>query len=428
MILPVSADNFKQGMGLRIQVLLAALIAGASASGCSQMASLSVIHAAPELEHPSVRVLLGDGYDSVVVSSARTYRIDAIKSADDTVTFYALSPMVVRRAAAGIMLIDRGMHILETDVQSVRIAPHEAGGYARINGLAYRGEMSVRMQGSTKLSVVNQLGMEPYLFGVVPREIGFYGPDMVQAMEAQAVAARTYAFSHLDQYGNKGYDLRADIMDQVYGGVRAERPLITQSVWETRGRVLRYNGEYVKAYYHSTCGGQTDDLEAVWDRPAEPYLIGADDDEYCSWSNYWNWTEVCTRRWLDSNVAAFVKRERLGSLGRLVTLRVTERRATGRVDLLKLVFENGTVGIGGDKSRWAIGRPSRNSAILPSANYTLHFDVDGPNWTRITVRGHGYGHGIGMCQCGAIGRARAGQNYAEILLHYYSGARLEKVY
>ena len=415
-------------MRITIDHLLGALAVALLASGCTRMAALDVVQAAPEMDDPSVRILLGREYDSVTVSSARTYRVDAIKAHDDTVTFYSITPMVIRRSMTGLMLIDRGWYILETNVESVRVSPQELGGYARVDGQPYRGELRVRQEGDSKLAVVNRLGMEPYLFGVVPREIGFSSPEMVEAIKGQAIAARTYAFSHLRQYGNKDYDLVADIMDQVYGGVKAENALVTAAVWETRGRVLRHNGDYIKAYYHSTCGGRTDDVVAVWDRPPESYLVGADDDAWCSWSNYWEWTETVTRRWLDSNVTAFVKREKLGSLGKLQTLRVTKRRATGRVDLLELIFETGTIGIGGDKSRWAIGRPSRNSAILPSANYTLHFDVDGPGWSEITVRGHGYGHGVGMCQCGAIGRARAGQNYAEILLHYYTGARLDQVY
>lgn len=399
--------------------------------GCTRMAALSVVQAAPELELPVVRILLSEDYDSVMVSSARTYRIDAIKAHDDTVTFYSISPMVIRRSMTGLMLIDRGWFILEMNVKSIRVRAQEAGGYARIDGRPFRGELEIRAQGKNKLAVVNRLGMEPYLFGVVPREIGFSGPDMIQAIQAQAVAARTYAFSHLGQYGDKDYDLYASIMDQVYEGVKAERPLVTAAVWATRGRVLKHDDAYVKAYYHSTCGGHTEAIDDVWGKDPQPYLVGTGDDEFCSWSNYWDWKEVITRRWLDSNVSAFVRKFELGdpeTLGRLRTLSVSARRATGRVDELVITFENGEVRTGGDRSRWAFGRPSRDSGILPSSSYTLQYDTQGPAWTKVTLRGHGYGHGIGMCQCGAIGRARAGQQYKEILLHYYTGATLDKVY
>lgn len=414
---------------MKIRTLAAALVCLVG-SGCSRMAALSVIQATPELADPTVRILLGKEYDSVTVSSSRTYRVDAVRKEGDTVSFFSITPMVVRRSGTGLLLIDRGWYILETDVQSMRVVAQEQGSPARLDGVAYRGELRIRPEGTASLAVVNRLGMEPYLFGVVPREIGFFSADLVEAIEAQAVAARTYAFSHLGQYGAKDYDLVADVMDQVYGGVKAERPIATAAVWSTRGDVLKHDGAFINAYYHSTCGGHTEDIVAVWDRPAESYLVGADDDQWCAWSSYWEWEEVCTRTWLDSTVGAFVVREKLGSrsLGTLLDLRVVRRRESGRVDLLELVFEHGSVGVAGDKSRWALGRPSHNSPILPSANYTLKFDHEGPEWTSVLVRGHGYGHGVGMCQCGAIGRARAGQKHDEILLHYYAGAEIGKVY
>jgi len=338
--------------------------------------------------------------------------------------------MVIRRNGKGLLLIDRGTYILERNVTYVRAVPQSRGSHVRLNGAPYRGELRIRAEGDRKVAAVNRLGMEPYLFGVVPGEIGFFSPDLVEAIEAQAVAARTYAFSHRGQYGAKDYDVVADVMDQVYGGVKRERPIVTAAVWATRGEVLRFDGAFVKAYYHSTCGGRTEDIGSVWSKPPEPYLVGADDDDWCSWSSYWDWEETCTRKWLDSTVAVFVAGEKSGSkgMGKLKELRVAKRRASGRVDLLELVFEKGTLGVGGDRSRWVFGRPSKNTAILPSANYNLVFDSKGDGWTKVTIRGKGYGHGVGMCQCGAIGRARAGQSHTDILLAYYTGASLDREY
>ena len=130
------------------------------------------------------------------------------------------------------------------------------------------------------------------------------------------------------------------------------------------------------------------------------------------------------------NVAAFVAGEKPGgkSLGKLVDLKVKRRRETGRVDLLELLFERGKLEVGGDRSRWVFGRPSKNTPILPSANYKLTFDAKGSKWTRVTIHGKGYGHGVGMCQCGAIGRARGGQKHDEILRAYYTGASLDREY
>lgn len=410
--------------------LLALAVGCMLATGCSRMAALSVIETAPELAEPTVRVLLGKDYDSVVVSSARAYRLDVEKSSGDSVAYFSLSPMVIRRSGQALTIIDRGWYVLESNVTSVKVSPQSRGTPVRLNGMPYRGELNLRAEGASKVAAVNRLGMEPYLFGVVPGEIGFFSPELVEAIEAQAVAARTYAFAHRGQYGEHDYDLVADVMDQVYGGVKKELPIVTAAVWKTRGEVLRHDGEYIKAYYHSTCGGHTEDIESVWDKPPETYLVGTDDNDWCAWSKYWQWEEVCTRPWLDSTVAAFVANEKLGGkeLGKLEDLRIKRRRESGRVDLLQLVFEKGKLEVGGDKSRWVFGRPSKNTPILPSANYKLTFEPKGGKWTKVTIRGKGYGHGVGMCQCGAIGRARAGQSHTQILTAYYAGATLEKQY
>jgi stage II sporulation protein D len=413
----------------RALCLILVLAAPSFCCGCTRLAAYSVIQAAPELDQPQVAVLLGDAFDSVTVSGTGTFRVQGIGAHDDSLTYFAVAPMVIRRGMTGLMLVDRGWYVLEANLKAAYIAPHDAKSYLRVNGRSYRGELTVRPNGEKKIAVINRLGMEAYLFGVVPGEIGFSDADMVEAMAAQAVAARTYAFSHLGQYPGKDYDLRSDVMDQVYGGLAVEKPIITQAVWETRGNVLRYKGEYVKAYYHSTCAGRTERIEDVWDKPPARYLVGVDDG-YCSWSNYWNWEETCSRKWLDSNVAAFLENEHLANpdtLGKLQNLEILDRLPSGRVQQLLLVFQRGRIAVRGDKSRWAFGRPSRNSAILPSANYDLEFNGDENNWSAVKVLGHGYGHGVGMCQTGAIGRARDGYKYEEILLLYYPGARLEKM-
>jgi len=427
----VSADTIRSTMTRKTLIaLLLALVAGLS-FGCTRMASLSVIQVAPELKNPPVRVLLGDAFDSLTITAAATFRVDGVGAHDDTSTYYTVAPIVVRRGMTGLMLVDRGWYILQPNLKAVRISPHTPRGYIRVDGRPFRGEMIIKPTTDSEMNLVNVVGMDAYLFGVVPGEIGFSDPGMIQAMEAQAVAARTYAFSHLGQYGGKDYDLRSDVMDQVYGGIAAEKPLVTQAVWETRGVVLRYDGGYVNAYYHSTCGGRTENIEDVWDKPAQPYLVGVDDDAYCEWSKYWEWEEVCTRAWLDSNVTAFLINEQLGDpadLGRLTDLQINGRLRSGRVESLTLHFQYGLVTVRGDRSRWALGRPSRNGPILPSSDYWLEFEPSGPDWSRVVVRGRGYGHGVGMCQTGAIGRARAGQDFGTILLHYYQGARLEKAY
>jgi stage II sporulation protein D len=139
------------------------------------------------------------------------------------------------------------------------------------NGRRYRGIFILR-GGPRGAVLVNVLNLEDYLKGVVPGELS---PDQfgeIEALKAQAVAARTYAIKNLGQYGSLGYDLSDTPVSQVYGGLDAERPLSSRAVDETRGEVARYKGELINALYMSTCGGMTEDVENVFSGRPVAYL------------------------------------------------------------------------------------------------------------------------------------------------------------
>jgi SpoIID/LytB domain protein len=142
-----------------------------------------------------------------------------------------------------------------------------------LDGAGYRGELTVT-RAANALRVVNRLPLERYLRGVVPWEMPEHWH--AAAYEAQAVAARSYALSRLDP--SRPYDLVPDASDQVYGGIRAERPETNLAVGATAGRVLTYDGRVITAYYHSSSGGRTAAVEDVWsDRSPVPYLVSVPD-------------------------------------------------------------------------------------------------------------------------------------------------------
>ena len=122
------------------------------------------------------------------------------------------------------------------------------------------------------LNVINELNMEDYLRGVVPAEMGPTIYDEVEALKAQAVAARTYAFRNLNQYGAEGYDICPGPACQAYVGFSGEHELSTRAVTETRGLILTYNGQPVETLYTSTCGGQTSDVGTMFPPRTDPHL------------------------------------------------------------------------------------------------------------------------------------------------------------
>ena len=150
---------------------------------------------------------------------------------------------------------------------------NEATAPVRFNDKAYRGHIEVFANTRGLLTVVNVLGLEDYVRGVVANELSPGGYPAIEALKAQAIAARTYALRNRGQYASQGYDLLPTTRSQVYRGLTSEQPLSTRAVDETRGLVVTYNGEPINALYTSTCGGRTEDAENIFNE-AVPYLRG----------------------------------------------------------------------------------------------------------------------------------------------------------
>jgi stage II sporulation protein D len=143
----------------------------------------------------------------------------------------------------------------------------------RFNDKPYRGKIEVFANTRGALTVVNVIGLEDYVRGVVPNELSPGGYPAIEALKAQAIAARTYALRNRGQFASEGYDLLPTTRSQVYRGLSSEHPLSSRAVEETRGMIATYNGEPINALYTSTCGGRTEDSENIFN-DAVPYLRG----------------------------------------------------------------------------------------------------------------------------------------------------------
>jgi peptidoglycan hydrolase-like amidase len=149
-----------------------------------------------------------------------------------------------------------------------------ADGVVGAQGHRYRGRLLVFLNDRGTLNLINDLPLEQYLRGVVPAEMGPEQYNRLEALKAQAVAARTYALKNLGEFNREGYDICATPRCQVYGGMDVERALSNRAVEETAGQVLLYRGELVDALYSSTCGGHTEDGKVMFPLKQEPYLKG----------------------------------------------------------------------------------------------------------------------------------------------------------
>jgi stage II sporulation protein D len=172
---------------------------------------------------------------------------------------------VVATGTAGPMFRSSAPVVFATD--------DEKNAPVRFNDRPYRGRIEVFTNLRGSLTVVNELGLEDYVRGVVANELSPGGYPALEAQKAQAIAARTYALKNRGQFLAQGFDILPTTRSQVYRGLTSENPLSTRAVDETRGIIATYEGEPINALYTSTCGGRTEDSENIFN-DAIPYLRG----------------------------------------------------------------------------------------------------------------------------------------------------------
>jgi stage II sporulation protein D len=303
----------------------------------------------------------------------------------------------------------------------------------RVNGRFYRGTIEL-LRDRAGITVVNRLGMEAYLLGVVSAEMGRRGPREQAALEAQAVVSRTFALRNLGRRRAQGFDLSPGVSDQVYSGVSAETPEGRAAVLETRGQVLTYNGRTAEAFFYSTCGGRTADGVEVFRGAAQPYLRSIADQApngavYCSISPRYRWHEEWTgetlRATLQRNLPA-VAGIRGDDIRQVSDVRVDRRTRSGRVDQLTIALAGPEVRVGGSSIRQVFR--SASGELLRSNAFSVAVTGGGSRVTHLAVDGMGAGHGVGFCQWGAVGRARTGEGYQQILTAYFPGTRVARRY
>ncbi len=181
----------------------------------------------------------------------------------DAITSAGGGPTIAVRGANGFFRLSKAGFLVQ---------PSSSNFFISIDGKPYRGMLDLALNKSGRMTLVNQLGMEEYLLGVVPAEISPSAYPEAAALSAQAIAARTYALFHLGQYKADGFDLTDDTRTQVYEGVGSEKSATSEAVRQTFGLAIYYQDKVIDAMFMSTCGGRTEDFANVFDAQPVPYL------------------------------------------------------------------------------------------------------------------------------------------------------------
>ncbi|MTI66057.1 MAG: SpoIID/LytB domain-containing protein [Firmicutes bacterium] len=337
----------------------------------------------------------------------------------------------------------------------------------QINNKEYRDLLAFNIV-DRNLIPINFLPLNHYLYGVVPREVSASWP--MEALKAQAVAARNYTLINKSKHSNSGYGL-CDTHDcQVYGGYAVENEKSNKAVDDTSNKVITYNGNLISAFYHSTSGGHTENSENIWSFEV-PYLKGVD-DKFSKDSPNSKWElsidkEKLEKKLLENDI-------KLGDISQIKILEVSDN---GRVLKLLVIGTEGNkvfekeairkiIGYYELKSTWYNVKTdadvyvidgNSNKPIKKTINNTKIITVDGlnsvsrdsdrrvgnENYKKFSITdgevdkkvsaipttyyfsGKGWGHGLGMSQWGAKRMAELGYSFDEILEYYYTGTKVE---
>lgn len=405
--------------------------------GCYCLASGSC-----QLQAELIAVLLrGCGFYTTIRREGTSYLVDLLIDGQEALW---LSSRGIPLAGTPDDGCYGGLQVLVNNL-SVAVLSAEVSGpqVVKINQNTYPGVIRFAFFSPVKPSAVATLELERYLQGVVPVEMPSSWP--LPALQAQAVAARTYALKQIGRHLQDGYDLCDTSHCQAYGGSDAENERSNQAVLSTAGMVMAWRGRLIDAVYHSHAGGHTVSSQSAWGSKVD-YLVAQPIPEEPPYI----WSLQITAAELEERLRQLLK------IGYIYGLHVAEYGEGRRVVTVVLDGLLGPGQLPARDLRLALGVNRLRSScftvtacsvdgetITPRSEVTLlrqsqlsahHFDVaavggcfagmlpEKPHF--FIFSGTGYGHGVGMSQWGAFGLANLGYSYKEILCRFYQGAEL----
>ena len=317
---------------------------------------------------------------------------------------------------------------------TLRAGDESAANGLGVNGRRYRGRLRLLPRGDdpVRFDVVNDLDLEDYLMGLLPRELP--AEWHAAAFRAQAVVARTYAIWELKTAGStRGYfDVYDDDKSQVYGGLDAEIAKSRAAVAATRGQVVVHDTpagpRIFKAYFFSTCGGVTLGVDHAFNEPPLQALSAQNLGDSCKDSKYYRWPPVVLTKGEMTRRVRLWGKSRGHSVATIATidrLEIAEKNEFGRPTRFELVDVKGNrYSLIPEEIRWCI-----NTDATPGTGVYSGFFTPINNATNIVISdGRGWGHGVGMCQFGAEHWAAEGKDHVEIVRMSYPGTQVVRAY
>jgi stage II sporulation protein D len=352
---------------------------------------LWIILVAPAQAAMELRVAIEDGVSRVKVGSS-TNAIVRDSTGNDVGELSAMNAFNAQSSGSSVTLG-------KWHSGSLWIEPKD-NGFVWISSHWYRGRTRLVATGKGIIAV-NHVDLDQYLYSVLGAEMSASWP--LEALKAQAVAARTYALYKKVTGGTDTYDVGDTTKWQVYKGVESEAQSTQEASNATAGEVMTYSGKVILAVFHSASGGHTENVEDIWTGEALPYLRGVPD--YDMGTPDYQWTKTFS--------AGEIGR-RIGGVGAVSSMTPERTTPNGRIITMLVRGSSGSKRVSGADLRKVLELRSTLFTVSKSGG---SFQLDG----------RGFGHGLGMSQWGAHNLAQQGTNYQQILSHYYQNTTLSRM-
>ncbi|GAX59763.1 sporulation protein and related proteins [Candidatus Scalindua japonica] len=362
---------------------------------------------------PDIRVLLHKNIKEIEIEINQPYRVSYFKSNEILSNKENLTKSVIYLKSGNFRIksLTSGSTL---DVPATfakadgNVTVFSDNGFVKLNKLKYSGKLIFVPDNNNRFSILEEIGVEEYLPGVIEGEMPIKWND--DALQAQAIAIRTYAIYQRKVKSNALYHI--NLQDLAYKGSYMNQAKTKEIVEKSRGTVMVYDWKLFPGYFHSTCGGHTEDINLVFNLKSIPPLSGVNCG-YCNKSKYYHWTKKLGKNEIESKLNN--KNSKIKRIRNITTEKVGPG---GHCSTIKIDYAGGTKRVNANDFRLLVGPNNLRSTSFKVKKNGSSFIFDGSGW----------GHGVGLCQYGTQDMAKSGIKWFDILRHYYPEIDLVKIY
>ena len=362
---------------------------------------------------PSIRVLLHNNIKEIQIEINQPYSISDFKSDEILADRENLKKSILYLKSGDFRtkpLASEPTHNAPSNFIKANgnVSIFTSKGFVKLKKSKYCGKLILIPKEDDRFSIMEEIGLEEYLPRVVEGEMPMVWND--NALQAQVIAVRTYVIYKRKIKANSLYHINK--LDLAYKGSYMNKAKTKEIVDKTRGTVMVYDWKLFPGYFHSTCGGHTEDINLVFNLKSIPPLSGVDCG-YCNNSKYYHWKKRLGRNEIQNKLnTAKSKVKRIRNI-------LTEQIGPGgHCSTIKIEHTGGTKRVNANDFRLIVGPNNLRSTSFSIKSSGSSFVFEGKGW----------GHGVGLCQYGTQNMAKSGSRWYDILRYYYPEIDLVKIY